>query len=97
MVRDKYKFDFDGIDKTLSSLKAARLKYDDEVARFNNLAREISSSPSWKDIGVKTEFMNTFNAYISIYKKTCLNLEHYEKYLEEKSKNAKEIEHKYAR
>lgn len=96
-MKDVYKHDPTGVDKIITTLKQTRGKYEDQIAELANLANEIESSSSWKDINVKTEFMNTYNAYLSIYKDVYTAMEHYEKYLEEKSKVARQIEQNYTR
>lgn len=96
-MNDKYKFETDGVDKSLATLQQIRGKYDAEITKMTNLARTIDASPLWKDLKVKTKFIETFNSYISIYKDACSNMERYEKYLEKKSDDVKQIEQKYSR
>lgn len=96
-MNDKYKHDPVGVDGVLTSLKSIRGEYESKITELSNLAAEISSSPSWKDVLVKTEFINTYNSYLEIYRNICGQMETYEKYLEKKSKLARQIERNYTR
>lgn len=96
-MKDTYKYDSSGVDEILVSLRQTRGKYGDKIRMLTNLAREIVASSSWKDINVKAQFMNTFNSFLSIYQSTYIDMERYEKYLEKKAKEAREIEEKYTR
>lgn len=94
---DTYKHDSVGVDKIITTLKGTRSKYEDSIMELENLAREIASSSAWKDVKVKTEFVNTYNAYLKIYKDASKTMENYEKYLEKKSDTARQIEKNYTR
>ncbi|MDD6757376.1 MAG: hypothetical protein PUE33_04870 [bacterium] len=96
-MEDKFKHDPVGVDSILARLKQQREKYQQEITTLANLASEINTSSSWKDVNVKTEFINTYNSYLNIYKTTYANMASHEKYLEEKSDMARQIEQKYAR
>lgn len=96
-MKDEYKHDSVGVDKILATLKQTRTKYEDQITALNDLASEIAYSAKWKDIRVKTEFMNTYNSYLNIYKDVYTTMERYEKYLEKKSKVARQIEQNYTR
>ena len=97
IMNDRYKHDPVGVDNTLATLKRIRGEYEEKIKELENLALEISSSTSWKDALVKTEFMNTYNSYLKIYKNICGKLEVHEKYLDKKSKLARQIERNYSR
>lgn len=94
---DKYKIDFGNVDKTLNDLKQIRGSYNEQIVCFSNLIKEIASSNQWKDVVVKTEFINTLNSYLKIYKEASSFLEQYEKYLISKVKMAYIMEQKYTR
>lgn len=94
---DTYKIDFANVDKILNDLKQIRNSYNEQIVCFSNLIKEISSSNQWKDIVVKTEFINTLNSYLKIYKEASSFLEQYEKYLTSKVKMAYIMEQKYTR
>ena len=96
-MKDVYKHDPVGVDKIIVTLKQTRAKYEEQITELANLANEIALSSAWKDINVKTEFMNTYNSYLSIYKDIYTSMERYEKYLEKKSKVARRIEQNYTR
>lgn len=96
-MKDMYKYDSVGVEQILSTLKQTRSDYEERIAELSNLALEISASSAWIDINVKSEFMNTYNSYLDIYKNICIMMESYEKYLEKKSSVAKQIEQKYSR
>lgn len=94
---DKYKIDFENVDKTLNDLKQIRGNYNEQMACFSDLIKKIASSNQWKDVVVKTEFINTLNSYLKIYKEASSFLEQYEKYLISKVKMASIMEQKYTR
>ena len=94
-MNDIYKYDPDGVDKTLLSLKQTRIKYEEQISNLISFGDEIFASSAWKDNNLKTQFMNLFNLYMSIYKNSYTNMDRYEKYLENKSKIAKQIEQNY--
>lgn len=96
-MKERYKHDPVGVDNTLATLKRIRGEYEEKIRELENLALEISSSSSWKDALVKTEFMNSYNAYIKIYKNICGKMDVHEKYLAKKSKLARQIERNYSR
>lgn len=96
-MKDEYKHDSVGVEQVLVSLKQTRIEYEKKIAELSNLALEISMSPAWQDLKVKTEFINTYNAYLTIYNDVCQMMDSFEKYLENKSKIACQIEQKYSR
>lgn len=96
-MKDEFKHNPDGVEEILKNLSETRKKYEDEITNLENLEIEISTSSSWKDLTVKTAFLNTYKGYLSIYKNIYTAMSYYEKYLEKKSKEAKQIEEKYTK
>lgn len=96
-MKDEYKHDSVGVEQVLTTLKQIRMEYEEKIAELSNLALEISVSSAWQDISVKTEFINTYNAYLTIYNDVCQMMSSFEGYLENKSKVACQIEQKYSR
>ena len=94
-MKDEFKHNPDGVKGILENLSETRKKYEDEISALENLEIEISTSSSWKDLKVKTAFLNTYKGYVSIYKNIYTAMSYYEKYLEKKSKEARQIEEKY--
>ena len=66
-MKDLYKHDPDGVLAVVSSLREKTSGYNDIITNLNNLVNSINDSSSWKDVELKTFFVNACKSYISIY------------------------------
>ena len=90
-----YSYDQNGVEYVLVSLKNINDKYKDKIRELHSLIISIESSPAWKDIKVKTVFINTCNSYIKIYNDLSSNMDKYINYLRTKAGIANDIENRY--
>lgn len=92
---DAYNYDSEGVNTVIESIKDLTNKYKDKINELNNLVSTINSSPSWKDVEIKTTFINTCNSYIKIYNSLINTMEAFIEYLKKKSEIATSIEQAY--
>lgn len=92
---DAYNYDSEGVNTVIESIKDLTNKYKDKIDELNNLVSTINSSPSWKDVEIKTTFINTCNSYIKIYNSLINAMEAFIDYLKKKSEIATSIEQAY--
>lgn len=92
---DAYNYDSEGVNTVIESIKDLTNKYKDKIDELNNLVSTINSSPSWKDVEIKTTFINTCNSYIKIYNSLINTMEAFIEYLKKKSEIATSIEQAY--
>ena len=92
---DAYKFDQEGVATVIDSIKEMTNKYIDKISELNNLINEINNSTAWKDLEVKTTFINTCNSYIKLYNSLIAAMEAFIEYLKNKSNAAISIENTY--
>ena len=57
----------EGIYNSISNLKKLADKYNSQIDLLNTLIKEITMSPDWEDLAVKTSFINTMNSYMMVY------------------------------
>ena len=95
-MKDSYMHDHEGVLTFVANLKKNASYYNDQIVQLTNLVEEIKASSAWKDIEVKTSFINTCESYIMIYKNLIQALDIYADYLRKKSENASNIESAYA-
>ena len=95
-MKDLYKHDHDGVMVVVSILREKTSGYNDIVTKLNNLVISIGESSSWKDIEVKTSFINTCNDFIASYNRLISSMEDYINYLEKKSEDGDAIETAYS-
>ena len=96
-MTDAYKHDAEGTSAVASSLRVSINDYNDRINELLALIEEINSSPSWKDVDVKNEFMSTCNSYMTNYNKLIGAMTKYVDYLEGKTKCAHALEEAYMR
>lgn len=94
---DAYKHDPDGVLIVVNSLREKTSGYNEKITQLNNLVNEINDSPLWKDVEIKTSFINTFTSYINVYKNLILALDKYIDYLLKKSESGENIESSYSK
>ena len=92
---DAYNYDSEGVETVIESIKDLTNKYKDKIEELNKLVSTINSSSSWKDVEVKTTFINTCNSYIKIYNSLISAMEAFIEYLKKKSQAAASIEQAY--
>lgn len=96
-MKDVYKHDPQGVATIIATLKETRSNYEDKITSLTNLSNEIASSNAWRDLTVKTAFNETCNSYLQIYRTVANAMDKYERYLEEKSNAAAQLEQNYTR
>ena len=92
---DIYRYDQEGVTSVLIALKNINDKYKEQIDKLNNLIISIDSSSAWKDLKVKTAFINTCNSYIKIYNDLSSKMDIHIEYLQKKANIANDIENKY--
>ena len=95
-MKDAYMHDHEGVLNFVSNLREKSSNYNDKIVELTNLIEEINQSPAWRDVDVKTSFVNTCNSYIMIYKNLIQALDVYANYLSKKSNAGADFESKYA-
>lgn len=95
-MKDLYKHDPDGVMAVVRSLRQKNSGYNDIVTKLNNLVSSINDSSSWKDVEVKTSFVNNCNYFIESYNRLISAMEKYINYLEKKSEAGVAIETTYS-
>lgn len=94
---DAYKYDPEGVANVIISLKNRTKEYNDKVVELTKLVNSINESSSWRDVDIKTSFVNTCSSYIKIYNNLIQAMDIYINYLSKKSEIASSIEDGYAR
>ena len=93
---DNYKHIPEGVSSVINNLKTILDDYKDRIVELETLVNEINGSTDWKDISVKTSFINTCVSYITIYKNLSVVMENYISYLTGKSDTATALERAYS-
>ena len=93
---DAYKHDPDGVLNVISALKDKTSTYSDKIVELTNLVNTINGSSAWKDVEIKTSFIDTCNSYITIYNNLILALDVYIDYLNKKSESGAALESAYS-
>lgn len=94
-MKDIYRYDQDGVASVLISLKNINDRYKEQIVKLNNLIISIENSSAWKNLKVKTAFINTCNSYIKIYNDLSSKMDIHIEYLKTKANIANDIENKY--
>lgn len=96
-MSDAYKYDLDNIYQVINVLKTKLEDYRDIISQLTDLIDEINSSASWKDVSVKSSFISTCNAYMSIYRNVSIFMDKYINYLTKKAEGADALEKAFSR
>ena len=72
---EEFLFD-DGIYNSITELRKLAIKYDAQIELLNTLMKEITMSPDWEDLEVKTAFLNTLNSYMMVYNTLLAQMNH---------------------
>ena len=66
----------EGIYNSISTLKKLADRYNSQIELLNALLKEITMSPDWEDLAVKTAFLNTLNSYMMVYNTLLAQMNH---------------------
>ncbi len=94
---DSYKFNQEGVLQSINSIKQIIESYANNVSELNRLVRTIESSSGWKDVNVKTSFIETCESYVILYRGLISRMNKYVKYLSDKAGGAAQIEQAFMR
>lgn len=89
--------DESGVSSLVSSIMKKIDDYQQIINQLEQLVNNINSSSEWRDIEVKTAFINQCNSYITYYKGFVHSLTNYiNGYLGNKSKEVANIERAFS-
>ncbi len=91
-MADKFLYDEDGVNSSISELEDALDSYRQNVNTLKSYVSNMNSSGEWQDEAVKTSFIAAATGYISAYESFQTGIEGYIECLSKKSTNIKEHE-----
>lgn len=95
-MADTYIHRPEGVATSVSKMRTLISDYKDKIIELTSLVNTINGSTAWKDLVVKTEFIETCNSYIETYKNLASSMEKYVNYLSSKSSSGEELERAYS-
>lgn len=81
---DVYRYEKEGVASVIVSLKTINNKYKEKIMKLKDFISNIENSSAWKDVQVKTSFINTCKSYIKIYNDLSNKMDIQIEYLQKK-------------
>lgn len=96
-MSDKYVHNPVAINTKYNKLKSLLKQYEMKIDIIEMRIREIAISDAWVDVRVKTEFINSCDAYIKVFTSLIERLNSTFEYMKSKTDDAKLFEENYSR
>lgn len=95
-MSDSYLMDSGALSSVISSLNKDITSYQEQIDILNHLVEEINGSSAWKDVQVKTAFIETCQGYITKYSNLITAMNQFVNYLSGKESSGNDIESAFA-